>query len=143
MSDLLVTFADANDENPYQLAREWGDVSRLLHLRGSVDGELDQLARMAVLIDRLTRWLPLQIHAALRAGASLDDVEAATSLTRAEIWEAWNSWAGRQRRYVYAGNVDELVVFDQVEQLFTGKAAINELKDEDGPAQHATSTGRN
>lgn len=56
-----------------------------------------ELAVMCALREHLQQRQPLQMHLALRAGASVQHVCAATDLTKTGLWVEWTQWALGQR----------------------------------------------
>ncbi|WP_428962596.1 hypothetical protein [Micromonospora fluostatini] len=88
MGDQLTTFVAARGENPYALARKWGEQQPS---RG-----LEELAVMSALAHWLTSWMPITMHQALTAGATVDQVAAAAGVAVDQVAERWRTWADGQ-----------------------------------------------
>jgi hypothetical protein len=121
-----LTFAEAEQLPPYELARLWGSQpwpvrvsSEVATERGipvrTVEHELQELAVMAALQSWLDRWEPLLIHRALSTGASVDQVAAAAGATPAEVATRWQEWSSGQRQLWLAyPDMDRTAEHDQV-----------------------------
>jgi len=102
------TYAEAHaiEGGAYRLARMWVDAP----VRdGSAERELSELAVMSALTDWLKRWLPIHIHGAVEAGATMEQIEAATGHIATLIREVWRNWATGQRHlYEHTRNDPDL-----------------------------------
>ncbi len=87
-------FSDAEGKSPYSLARAW--VASALVDTETPEAHLDKLATMAALTAWLTRWLPIHIHRALLAGASVEEVADAAGVEFAEATRLWRQWSDGQ-----------------------------------------------
>jgi hypothetical protein len=58
---------------------------------------------MAALARWLTRWLPVAIHSALKAGAEPAAVARSCGLDVSATFERWNEWAIAQRDFIISG----------------------------------------
>jgi hypothetical protein len=104
--DRPLTFAEAEKANAYELAQRWLDHDhfpvRITEAHGfrlrTVESELEELATMSALRSWLERWTPLQIHLALLAGGSIDQVAAAVGVTADEAAATWRAWDAGQRQ---------------------------------------------
>ena len=106
----LPTYASAKEANAYALARKWADqndwparLPREVAERAGLavrelSHELDELATMAALRYWLDAWTPAQIHHALMAGATVDQVAAAIGTDRDDVTRRWHTWSDGQRR---------------------------------------------
>ncbi len=110
-------FADAERLNPYQLLLDLHDHALG---RSSVPDEeevLAELALAAAVIAWWSRWQPPAIHAALRAGAGLADITAATGLDQHEVVRRWRTWTDVQTGLVIGGgpspDVEEVRAIDE------------------------------
>lgn len=126
----VITFAEAEKIGAYELARRWGDRFRLpvsiapekaaglgVDVR-TADDELDELATMSALRSWLDRWTPTQIHTALRTGATVDQVAAATGKTTVGVAECWREWdAGQRRLWHTYPDMDRTAEHDQVAEI--------------------------
>jgi hypothetical protein len=65
--------------------------------------ELAELACMSALAGWLTRWLPIAIHSAMRAGAQPEAVARACGLDVGDVYQRWNEWAIIQRDFILDG----------------------------------------
>jgi hypothetical protein len=97
-------FAEAEKINPYQV---------LVDLHGHAIGRpfplsrndaLAELALAAAAVSWWGRWQPAMIHAALRAGADLADISAATGLDIDEVVRRWQQWSEVQTSVVVVGH---------------------------------------
>lgn len=112
MSEPVRTFKQAFDRGAYELARRWiepGPVDHEIAAGLSVGRELEQIAVMAGLARWLTNWLPIHVHSAVQAGATVADVAAAIDLTRAEVAARWAEWAVGQRALYEQYHDDEFL----------------------------------
>jgi len=102
-----VTFADAQQHNPFTLLMELRDHVLAVDADGSQpeDGRhhLTELALSAAVVDWWSRWQPITMHRALLAGASLAEVAAAAGTTEADVASRWSAWSTRQERLVING----------------------------------------
>jgi hypothetical protein len=97
-AELVTTFVAARKRNVYELARQWADSGVRADLeRDAPDVQLGELATMAALADRLTGWLPLQVHRAILAGATPEQTAAACGADVATVADRWRQWADGQR----------------------------------------------
>lgn len=98
-----VQFADAEQINPYQVLLDLHD-HRMAHVghrdRGAA---LADLALAAAVVSWWTRWQPGLIHAALRTGADVADIAAATGLDPGAVVRRWRTWAEVQTRLLIGG----------------------------------------
>lgn len=129
--DLFATFQEADAFGAYKLAARWLDVDR--HpVRGDTGGvlvpstpatELDQVATMAALAGWLTSWLPISIHRALLAGATVDEVSAASGLDAFEVTVRWREWSDGQRHIqtVYPNLPDHTAEYDRVAEILAAE----------------------
>jgi transposase-like protein len=67
------------------------------------DGALSELALAAAVTAWWSRWQPTTIHTALRAGATVTDVAAATGLDETEVIRRWTRWTEVQTILIIAG----------------------------------------
>ena len=96
--DVPVTFVEAHRLDAHQLCRWWLDSWRRHPIEGrTADSALSEVAGMAALTAWLTRWLPIHVHAALLAGATVAQAADAAGTTPAELFAAWREWAAGQR----------------------------------------------
>jgi hypothetical protein len=65
---------------------------------------LAELAMAAAVVARCGRWQRLTIHAALRAGASLPEIAAATGRESDEVMRRWRAWTDVQTALVIDGH---------------------------------------
>ncbi|HYS34216.1 MAG TPA: hypothetical protein VEO01_01075 [Pseudonocardiaceae bacterium] len=107
-----VRFADAEKINPFQLLLDLHDHVLTRPAKRGREDTLAELALSAAVVSWWTRWQPSLIHAALRAGADLTDVAAATGLEPGDIIRRWRRWAAVQSRLDIGGrpavNVNEV-----------------------------------
>lgn len=132
----VTTFAAAEKINPYELARRWADRLRLptrvapekaeavgLAVRTAED-ELDELATMSALRTWLDRWTANQIHAALRSGATVEQVAAASGKTTAEVVACWRKYdAGQRDLWQSMPNIARTAEHDQVAAILAADDA--------------------
>jgi hypothetical protein len=98
-----ITFNAAEGLGAFELAELWADRSAWpLRNRTEYD-ELAELACMAALARWLTRWLPIAIHSAMKAGAEPVAVARACGLDVDGAYQRWNEWAVVQRDFVING----------------------------------------
>jgi hypothetical protein len=98
-----VLFADAERLNAYQLLLDLHERSLACGLAPDRTDALVELALAAAVVARWTSWQPAMIHNALRAGADLTDIAAATGLDPAEVVRRWQRWARVQTTLVIDG----------------------------------------
>ena len=100
MTDALeprpVRFADSEQRNPFRLLLELHDHAVGGPALPSWSDILAELALAAAVVSWWSRWQPVSIHAALRAGADLADMAAATGVEPVE-WSGGGS-DGRMSR---------------------------------------------
>lgn len=65
---------------------------------GTAEPALVELSVTSVLADQLDRLVPLAIHRAVLAGASLTDLVEAAALGPEDLYKQWCRWADGQRR---------------------------------------------
>ncbi|GAA4714790.1 hypothetical protein [Phytohabitans rumicis] len=110
-------FTDAEKINPFQLLINLHDHTLDHAPDPTPDGVLAELALAAAVVAWWSRWQPITIHAALRAGATVTDVAAATGLDTGEVVRRWTRWADVQTKLVIAGrpsvNPDEVRTIQQ------------------------------
>lgn len=136
-----LTFAEAEKVNAYELARRWGDPTRLpvrvpvkeAEARGfrvrATEHELEELATMSALRAWLDRWTAVQIHRALQDGATVDQVAAAVGTTPAEVAATWREWdAGQRHLWQTYPDMAKTTEHDQVAALLD-QSAPEELFD--------------
>ncbi len=103
MIELFTTLEDAESMNAFELAERWADGQRWAR-RTTATGadvipyELDELVTMATLTNWLNRWLPIHVHAAILAGATIAEVTAATGVDVTRLAARWEIWVRGQRR---------------------------------------------
>jgi hypothetical protein len=108
-AERITTFDQAVRVNAYELARRWGanewPIRVSLRIAEANDlparevaDDLEELAVMAALAKWLDRWMPSQIHSTLLAGASVEQVAAASGLDPATMADTWREWSAGQRR---------------------------------------------
>ena len=95
--------ADAERINAYQLLLDLHDHALEHCLAPSRDDALAELALAAAVVSRWSRWQPIMVHAALRAGADLADIAAATGLDSAEVVPRWQRWTDVQTQLLIGG----------------------------------------
>jgi hypothetical protein len=93
-----VRFADAEKINPFQLLVDLHDHVLTRPAKPRCGDALAELALSAAVVSWWTRWQPSLIHAALRAGADLADIAAATGQRPSDILRRWRRWADVQSR---------------------------------------------
>jgi hypothetical protein len=98
-----IRFADAEQINPLHVLIDLHD-----HVLGGCveptrDEALTELALAAAVVSWWSRWQPMTIHAALRSGADLADIAAATGLTNDEVVHRWQRWTDVQTRLLIGG----------------------------------------
>lgn len=87
------SYAATEKINPYQLLTDLHDHAIARSARPSSTDLLAELALAAAVVAWWRRWQPAMIHAALRAGADLADIAAATGLDPVEVIDRWLRWA--------------------------------------------------
>jgi hypothetical protein len=87
------SYAVAEKINPYQLLIDLYDQAITRPGQPSGTDVLAELALAAALVTWWRRRQPAMIHAALRAGADLADIAAATGLEPTEVVCRWQRWA--------------------------------------------------
>lgn len=98
-------FTDAEKINSFQLLTALHDHALVCSAEPRPDSTLVELALAAAVVAWWSRWQPTTIHAALRAGASVADVAAATGLDEAEVVRRWTRWTDVQTRLVIGGRL--------------------------------------
>jgi hypothetical protein len=98
-----ITFNAAQDLGAFELAELWADRSAWPIRDRTVYDELAELACMAALGWWLTRWLPIAIHSAMKAGAEPAAMARACGLDVDAAFKHWNEWAIAQRDFVISG----------------------------------------
>jgi hypothetical protein len=96
-------FDEAEKINPFQLLIDLHDHALSRAPGPAPDGALAELALAAAATAWWSRWQPITIHAALRAGANVTDVAAATGLDETEVARRWTRWTDVQTTLVIAG----------------------------------------
>lgn len=92
------TFTELQGCSPYTLAARWLDCAEWpTDAEHDAEARVAELAVMCALQAWLRRWLPLHVHRALAAGSTVEQVCAATGLSRAGVQVAWVQWAAGQR----------------------------------------------
>lgn len=100
------TFAEAERMRPFDLARIWGNVLTWPVVGRTAQDCLEELAVMSALAYWLERWLPLQVHRAALAGASLEGIAAAAGTAPGAAAAMWQEWADRQVRHGHLAPLD-------------------------------------
>jgi hypothetical protein len=95
-----ITFNAAQDLGAFELAELWADRSAWPLQDRTVYDELAELACMSALARWLTRWLPIAIHSAMKAGAEPGAVTRACGLDVDATFQRWNAWAVAQRDFI-------------------------------------------
>jgi hypothetical protein len=98
-----ITFKAAENIGAFELAELWSNRMAWPVRDRTVYDELAELACMAALARWLTRWLPIAIHSAMKAGAKPETVARACGLDVDKAYERWNEWAVVQRDFVIGG----------------------------------------
>ncbi|MGI5180580.1 hypothetical protein ACQEVZ_30130 [Dactylosporangium sp. CA-152071] len=93
-----IRFVDAEKVNPFQVLLELHDHAIGRPATPSRRDVLAELALAAAVVSWWSRWQPMSIHAALRAGADLADIAAATGLDPADVVRRWLRWTDVQTR---------------------------------------------
>jgi hypothetical protein len=114
----VATFDEATRLSPYEAARRWADRTRY-PTPPDVVRELDDLALTCALNSWTARWRPTTVHTALLAGASMEQVCAATGMGFAELAAEWREWARGQRHLNQTVGVPDVRDLDRVEAMFT------------------------
>lgn len=97
-------FDVAEKINPYQALVDLHDHAIGRPFPPTRNDALAELALAAPVVSWWARWQPAMIHAALRAGADLADISAATTLDIDEAVRRWHQWAEVQTGVVVAGH---------------------------------------
>lgn len=97
-------FVEAEKINPYQILVDLHNHAIGRSFPPSRNSMLAELALAAAVVSSWSRWQPAMIHPALRAGADLTDVAAATGPDVDEVAKRWHKWAEVQTRVVVAGH---------------------------------------
>lgn len=85
--------------DPFVLASWWADRKMWGTLgQRSVDRELAEAAIVCELSRWMLGWMPLTIHCSIMAGASMEQILAATGMGRQELLTVWVDWSVEQRR---------------------------------------------
>lgn len=82
-------FTEAEKINPLQVLLDLHDHALDRAPDPTPDGALVELALVAAVVAWWSRWQPITIHAALRAGATVTDIAAATGLDNGEVVCLW------------------------------------------------------
>jgi hypothetical protein len=98
-----ITFKAAVGLGAFELAELWADRLAWPMRDRTVYDELAELACMSALARWLSRWLPVAIHSALRAGAEPGAVARACGLDVDATFQHWNEWAVVQRDFIING----------------------------------------
>lgn len=132
--DRPLTFHAAENLGAFDLAQLWADRAAWPIDERSAYDELAELATMSALDAWLTRWMPIAIHGAMRAGAKPEAVAGALGSSLRVTYERWHEWAEQQRDFILNGKPglteDE---YEVVERRFG--AAVSTARTE--PAQRA------
>jgi hypothetical protein len=95
-----VTFAEAERHNAYALLQELYDHGMTVDIEGERRNDprhhLAGLALSSAVVAWWSRWQPIMMHRALKAGASLSEVAAAAGVPETEVCERWSAWAEQQ-----------------------------------------------
>lgn len=133
------TFEHYEAENAYGLLGQLHDLA--VSPTTGLDQDLTVIAMAAAVVSWWGRWQPGMVHRALVAGASVDQVVAATGRPMADLYQAWRVFArgqvGLYEDCLARGRAHPLGMApgarDQVEALFVGA-----LAGEGGPLVAAT-----
>jgi hypothetical protein len=87
------SYAAAEKINPYQLLVDLYDQAVTRPPQPPSADAVAELALAAAAVMWWRRWQPAMIHAALRTGADLADIVAATDLNITEVAYRWRRWA--------------------------------------------------
>ena len=98
-----ITFKAAENIGAFELAELWSNRMAWPVRDRTVYDELAELACMAALARWLTRWLPIAIHSAMKAGAKPEAVARACGLSEDAAFQRWNEWAMVQRDFIISG----------------------------------------
>jgi hypothetical protein len=98
-----ITFNAAEDLGAFQLAELWADRTAWPITERTAYDELAELATMSALATWLTRWQPIAIHSAVRAGARMEAIAGALGNSLDVAFERWHEWATRQRDFIVNG----------------------------------------
>jgi hypothetical protein len=96
-------FADAEKINPFQVLIDFNDHAVGRSPDPARHDVLTELALAAAVVAWWTRWQPMMIHCALRAGASLADIAEATGLDADEVVRRWERWTEVQTQMDIGG----------------------------------------
>ncbi|MEU5908946.1 hypothetical protein [Micromonospora sp. NPDC047527] len=98
-----IRYIDAERINPFRVLLDLHDHATRRPAVPRLDDVLAELALAAAVVSWWTRWQPMSIHAALRAGADLSDIAAATGLDPADVVRRWLQWTDIQTRLTIGG----------------------------------------
>ncbi|MDG6110248.1 hypothetical protein Daura_03975 [Dactylosporangium aurantiacum] len=98
-----IRFVDAEKVNPFQVLLELHNQTIGRPATPSRHDVLAELALAAAVVSWWSRWQPMSIHAALRAGADLADIATATGLDPADVVQRWLRWTDVQTRLTIGG----------------------------------------
>jgi hypothetical protein len=130
--ELPTTFAEAKQRNAYTLLRELYDHGMTVDIKGERRSDprhdLAGLALSAAVVAWWSRWQPIMMHRALKAGASLSEVAAAAGVPETEVRERWSAWAEQQTQVVIGDwhgldPVEAETVRQHIERKATGDAS--------------------
>lgn len=118
----VTTCAAAEKISPYEMARRWGGHLRLppsiapeKAAGPNVRTVEDELATISALRHWLERWTATRLHAALRTGATVEQVAAASGKTTTAVAECWRQWdAGQRHLWRTYPDMDRTAKHDQV-----------------------------
>jgi hypothetical protein len=116
---------EAEKINPYQLLVDLHDHAIGRPFPPTRNDALAELALAAAVVSWWARWQPAMIHAALRAGADLVDISAATGLDTDEVIRRWLRWTEVQTGIVVAGH--QLLDPDEVRTIHVRVSAEVDL----------------
>lgn len=89
------TFEHYETENPYTLLTQLHDLGIVADLDDPDQG-LTVIAMAAAVVHWWERWQPTMVHRSLAAGATIDQVTAATGRNAAQLYHAWLRWSQGQ-----------------------------------------------
>jgi hypothetical protein len=94
-----LTRDDAERINVYQHLAWYSDLPARVGLHASQDpaDHLEQLTRVAELVNRLDSWQALGVHRAVLAGASVHELVVALGEPAEQVMARWRGWSQRQR----------------------------------------------